>query len=431
MPDSGTQATRASPSRRAAAGLIIMLIATTTLSQFFRSALAVIAPELIRDLALSPRMLGAANGGFFAALLVAQVGVGVLFDRVGARLTVALLALPMALGAGLHALAFSGETLVAARFVTGIGCAASFMSTLVLVSRWYPRARWSTALSWVYGTSQLGVLAAGTPFAVVVEAIGWRLAFALMGLVAASVGVLFYLIVRDAPAGERADIQRAPEPIGALDGLARVIALPGVPYVFAMFAVAYAATFTVSGLWAGPYLADVHGLDAIARGHVLTGMAAVQTLAILLIGPLDGVFNTRKWVVATGAAISLAVLTTLATVPDLPFAAAVALLVALCTASGYSTVLLAHIRSHFPDALAGRGVTTANIAQLAGSAALPVLAGSVLGAMTPAIATHAIAGAGGAEAGYRAMFAMLALALGVGLAFYLRSTDHRPRPDGA
>ena len=66
--------------------LLVALLATTTiLSQFFRTALAVIAPELIHDLQLSPRMLGLANGGFFAALLVAQVAVGVAFDKIGPR----------------------------------------------------------------------------------------------------------------------------------------------------------------------------------------------------------------------------------------------------------------------------------------------------------------------------------------------------------
>ena len=85
--------------------LVALLAATTILSQFFRTALAVIAPELIRDLALSPRMLGLANGGFFLALLVAQVTVGVAFDRFGPRRVVGALSIFMTVGAALHALA--------------------------------------------------------------------------------------------------------------------------------------------------------------------------------------------------------------------------------------------------------------------------------------------------------------------------------------
>ena len=74
-----------SPPLGAAAVLIAMLSATTILSQFFRSSTTVIAPELIRDLSLTPEALGLANAAFFLALLAIQVPVGILFDRVGVR----------------------------------------------------------------------------------------------------------------------------------------------------------------------------------------------------------------------------------------------------------------------------------------------------------------------------------------------------------
>ncbi|MGE3915663.1 MAG: hypothetical protein AB7F78_08195, partial [Hyphomicrobiaceae bacterium] len=57
------------PPRAAALSLLVMLVATTSLSQFFRASTTVIAPELIHDLALSPGMLGFANACFFLALL--------------------------------------------------------------------------------------------------------------------------------------------------------------------------------------------------------------------------------------------------------------------------------------------------------------------------------------------------------------------------
>ena len=83
----------------AAAVLLAMLAATTILSQFFRASTSVIGPELIRDLSLSPEALGFASGSFFLALLLPQVMVGVLFDRIGPRITVSLLSVLMVAGA--------------------------------------------------------------------------------------------------------------------------------------------------------------------------------------------------------------------------------------------------------------------------------------------------------------------------------------------
>ncbi len=404
--------------------LVALLAATTILSQFFRTALAVIAPELIRDLDLSPRMLGLANGGFFASLLVAQVAVGVAFDRVGPRKTVGALAILMTVGAALHAFATDGPTFVAARVVTGFGCAASFMAAVVLISAWLPAARWSTGLSWVFGSSQIGILAAGAPLAYATAAIGWRQTFLGTAVLAAVAGVLFYMFVRDRPPGAAPIAASKANQPGALDGLRQILSIPHILPVFALFGVAYGSVATITGLWAGPYLKDIHGLDAPARGLILTGMAAIQMASIFVFGPLDRWFNTRKWIIATGAAVTLALMSVLAALAAPPLWLVVTLLCAISASSASGSVLLAHMRAHFPNHLAGRGATTGNIAQLAGAALLPILTGFIpplFGSVTSGYAPDA----------YRLIFACLAGALAIGLAVYVGwAKDIRPRDAG-
>ena len=64
--------------------------------------------------------------------------------------------------------------------------------------------------------------------------------------------------------------------------------LPGLARVLAMHLVGYAAAATVLGLWAGPYLADVHGLDAAGRGWALAAMGVAMPVGLLLIGRWNG-----------------------------------------------------------------------------------------------------------------------------------------------
>ena len=64
------------------------MVAITALSLFYRSCLGVIAPELTRDLGLTPEDLGNANGAFFLAMAAMQIPVGLLFDRYGPRLVI-------------------------------------------------------------------------------------------------------------------------------------------------------------------------------------------------------------------------------------------------------------------------------------------------------------------------------------------------------
>jgi MFS family permease len=181
----------------------------------------------------------------------------------------------------------------------------------------------------------------------------------------------------------------------------------------------YASMVTVLGLWAGPYLADIHGLGAVERGNVLLAMAVAQLVGILCYGPLDRVFDTRKWVVVAGGVGTLAILAGLAVVPGLSLAGAVTLLVALCGVTSYSIVVVAHGRSLFPDHLAGRGVTTVNIAQVAGSALLPMLTGLIVGAVPAEDGVRP-------EAAYRLAFAAIAVCFAAGLAVYLGAEDSKP-----
>jgi predicted MFS family arabinose efflux permease len=207
-----------------------------------------------------------------------------------------------------------------------------------------------------------------------------------------------------------------------LRGLGQVWRSPGLPRVLAIHTFAYASMITILGLWAGPYLHDVHGMAPVPRGNVLLAMGLAQVVGILAYGPLDRVFNTRKRVVMVGTAGSIALLVVLAALSRPPAWLAVLLLVAFCLVTAYGIVIVAHGRSLFPDELAGRGVTTVNLAQVAGSAGLPILTGALVGAF-PAVDGVAPATA------YRAVWICIAVALAAGLAVYAGARDAPPRPE--
>ncbi|WP_149537965.1 MFS transporter [Siccirubricoccus phaeus] len=394
--------------------LFYALALMTGASQFHRAALGVVGPELAADLGAGPALLGAANGAFFLALLLLQVPVGLALDRLGPRLTVAALSLPAALGALGQALAPEGGWFLLARFVLGLGCAASFMGAVVLAARWHGGPALTTALARIFASSQAGVLLAGAPFAWVSGLLGWRGAYAVSAAMTLGLAWLWWRWARDDPP-DRPRPHRPAEGLGeALRGQLTVWRTPGLLPVLAMHLVGYAAAATVLAVWAGSYLAEVHGLAPGPRGAVLGAMGGALVLGLLGIGPLERRLNTRKWLVAAcclGAAVSLGLL---AARPGAPLPAAVALLVLLCLFSAFPVVVVAHGRSLFPDHLVGRGATTVNLAQTLGSAALPALTGWAV-AVAPAGEAWPIA------------FGTLAGCLLLGLAGYLTGRDAPPR----
>ncbi|MEO3472983.1 MFS transporter [Roseomonas sp. CAU 1739] len=392
-----------------ATGLLVALAAMTGLSQFHRAALGVIAPDLTAALALSPAVLGAANGVFFGALLLAQVPVGIALDRAGPRRTVGALSGLAVAGSVFQALATTGTTLLASRFLIGLGSAASFMAAVVLCARWYRGAALTLALSRVFALSQMGILAAGAPLAALSGLLGWRGALGASALLTAGCLLLWWRLVRDDPP-DRPPVYRKPETLKeALLGQVSIWRLPGLARVLSMHLVGYAAAATVLGLWAGPYLADVHGLDAAGRGWALAAMGVAMPAGLLALGPLERRVGGRRGIVTVAAGLAAAALFALALWPGAPLDAAVALLVLLVLFSAFPVLVVAEGRSLFPDHLVGRGATTVNLAQVLGSALLPMAMGAVVG-LFPDV--------GGArpEAAYRAGFGLLGTALAGGMA---------------
>ena len=394
------------------AALLLALTLLTGLSQFHRSALGVIAPELSADLALSPAMLGAANGMFFAAILVMQLPVGIALDRLGPRLVVAGLSVIAVLGLVLQGLATDGTTLLVARALIGIGCAASFMSAVVLCARWYAGGDMTLALSRIFALSQIGILLAGAPLAWLAGWLGWREAFLISALLTGLAALAWWRLVQNDPPHKPAPARKPESLMEALRGQFSIWRLPGLSRVLALHLVAYAAAATVIGLWAGPYLADVHGLDAKARGRALAAMGLAMPIGLLLVGPLEKHFFPRAALVTAGAALSALMLIGLALWPTPPLPVALGLLVGLIFFSSYPVLLVTEARGLFPDHLVGRGATTVNMAQLVGSALLPLLVGLVIGFFPMEEAVRP-------EAAYRAGFAVLAGSLLLGLAGWL------------
>ena len=392
--------------------LLLALALLTGLSQFHRSALGVIAPELSADLALTPSMLGAANGIFFAALLIMQLPVGIALDRLGPRLVVAGLSAIAVLGLVLQSLATDGATLLVARALIGIGCAASFMSAVVLCARWYAGGDMTLALSRVFAFSQMGILLAGAPLAWLAGWLGWREAFLVSALLTGLAALAWWRLVRNDPPDRPAPARRAESLMEALRGQFSIWRLPGLARVLALHLVAYAAAATVIGLWAGPYFADVHGLGANERGLALAAMGLAMPIGLLLVGPLERRFFPRATMISAGAALSAAMLLALALWPAPHLAAALGLLVGLVLFSSYPVLLVTEARMLFPDHLVGRGASTVNMAQVLGSSLLPLLVGLVIGFFPMEEAARP-------EAAYRAGFAVLAGSLLLGLAGWL------------
>ncbi|MCY4099239.1 MAG: MFS transporter, partial [Rhodospirillales bacterium] len=171
--------------------LVTLACTAYLLSQFYRSSVGVLAPDLMSRLSLTPEELGRLGGIFFLAFACAQLPLGVLLDRYGPRKTTSLVLVGAALGAFLFATFTEFSGLLAARALMGAGCSVGLMGSLVLFSRWVPSRRFGTMAGLVLGVGGFGGILATTPLAAASAWVGWEGVFIGMGAITLVVSMVY------------------------------------------------------------------------------------------------------------------------------------------------------------------------------------------------------------------------------------------------
>jgi len=388
------------------AGLAILVLAYA-LSQFFRSFLAVLAPDLAADLGATPEDLALASGLWFATFAAMQIPIGTALDRIGPRRTAGVIfGLAAAGGAALFATAQSPAAVVAAMALIGAGCGPVLMASFYIFARMYPPAMFASLGAGLIGIGSAGNLASAAPLAWAIDAWGWRAALWALAALSLLVGGALLAFIRDP----------APAPRAAEGGGYRDILMQPALWVMApLIAINYAPAAGVRGLWAGPYLGEVFGLGAAGIGAVTFWMALAMILGNFAYGPLDRLFGTRKWVVLVGNLLAASCLLGLAAWPAKGVAFAAVMLAGLGFFGATFAMIFAHAKAWFPPHLVGRGVSVANLISIGGVALLQVGAGRLYAAV-------AVDG-GPPEAPFRAIFLGIAVLLLVGCAFYAFTRD--------
>jgi MFS family permease len=394
------------------AGIAALAVAYV-LSQFYRSFMAVLTPALTAELGATKADLSLASGAFFISFALSQFAIGVSLDRYGPKRTAAIL---LALGGGGGAFLFAAAqqpwVITAAMVLIGIGCAPVLMASLFIFARIYSTARFAMLTSWLIAFGAAGNVIGAAPLAGAAEAFGWRPVMIGLGLVTLAVAAAVMALVRDPARPEG-----VPAGSTGFAGFAELLRIRILWPIIPLTAINYAPSAGIRGLWAGPYLADVYGANAIVIGEVTLFMALAMIAGSFVYGPLDNLLGTRKWVAVGGVSLNVLAISFLAlfTVSGIPTTTAALVVVGLCGMS-YG-LLMAHARAFMPPHLVGRGVTLMNFFSIGGTGVLQFATGAV-------VTANAVTGE--PAAAYSALFAFYAVILGAALAIYLFSRDAKP-----
>lgn len=252
------------------------------LSYFYRAVNAVVAPDLVRDIGLTASGLGFLTAAYLVSFAAFQLPLGILLDRFGPRRVQAALLCLTALGATIFGLATSFPMLAVSRAMIGVGSAGGLISGFKAVSLTVPELRQPLANASVMAVGAVGLIFATIPAEVVAAHWGWRSLFVALAAMSLVIALLVFLAAPERPSRDAGQVTF----LGQARGVGTVLSDPVFWRLAPLVAAVCGCQIGIQSLWAGPWLADVAGLDRPGVAQGLAWMAAGFLTGTLLSGAI-------------------------------------------------------------------------------------------------------------------------------------------------
>jgi MFS family permease len=248
------------------------------ISNLLRSITATLTPILTTEFNLSAGNLGLLAGGYFIGFAIMQIPVGFLLDKHGPKKIISSFLVIAIIGTLSFALAKTFAGLLISRIFIGVGVSACMMGPLTGYRVWFAEKYQQRANSWMLMVANLGFVSSTLPVQILLPEIGWRLIF---GLIAILTLLSIILILMFIPNWNKTDETLKKENLSALSEIWKnkfFISL--IPIAF----INYGGIQAIQTLWAGPWMLEVAGYNAIQSATGLFWINITMLIAFLFWG---------------------------------------------------------------------------------------------------------------------------------------------------
>jgi predicted MFS family arabinose efflux permease len=264
-----------------------------------RVGIAPIAANLATDFNTDNSVLGLMSSMYFYAYAAAQIPVGIMLDKLGTRKTLTILGVVASCGNLIFALSPTVAVLALGRALVGFGVGGFYISALKALAVNYNPKRYATLTGSLTSIGHIGGIAASSPLALLAIALGWRESFLIIFFfMFFSVGVAWFTTKEKedklsiGKRSIRADLGK----IFANRQLLKIVPIPF--FVYGCFV-------SFQGLWAGPFLMNVYGMNAASASLFFMLISIGFIVAFPLAGIISDKIQRKKPVLIAGIILSL------------------------------------------------------------------------------------------------------------------------------
>src|SRR5712692_6397633 len=162
--------------------LLLSCAAVLFLDGFDTQAIGFVAPSLAKEWGVSKAALGPVFSAGLFGLMIGALLFGPLADRIGRKKIIIFSTLAFGLGALVTAFVQDLNTLLAIRFLTGLGLGGAMPNAIAMTSEFNPRRRRATMVMIMFCGFSVGAALGGLLAAALIPQFGWRSVFVVGGV---------------------------------------------------------------------------------------------------------------------------------------------------------------------------------------------------------------------------------------------------------
>lgn len=405
---------------------------------FHRVSAGVVSDDLFREFQIERAAeLGLLSSIYFYTYAPLQIFSGILADRFSPRRIITTALFVTAIGAFSFGLAPTLPWLYLARFIVGLGVSFIYISIIKTLTEWFRMREFGTVSGLNSLIGNAGSVVAATPLALMVEGIGWRSSFHVIGFITLAIALLCWLVVRDKPSELGLPLITEVEAREGVQASEAIAVQPGIwaslctavfnkytwPPVVASTGI-YGVFMAFVGVWGVPYLMQIYGMTRVEAANYLVAAA----IGYMIGGPIIGYFSDRipcrRWpfVIYTALMTGVWLVLTFWNQGKPPEWALNPLCILMGAGASGVSLMLACAREVNPPAITGVALGLANTGPFLGTALIQPLFGLMLdlgwgGQVEQGVKVYPLAA-------YESAFIMCAviLALSLVFVFFIRET---------
>ena len=255
--------------------VVFVLFILSTITYIDRVCISTAKEPIAAEMSLSDSAMGLVFSAFALGYALAQIPSGWFADKAGPRIALTIVVGAWSALTALTGAAWNLTSLVAIRFLFGIGEAGAFPCSARAIVNWLPPGERGRANGVLFSGARLGGALAFPLLAWMLARWPWRKSFLILGCVGIGWALFWFLWFRDYPEGRKsAGEADAPASVS----LSTIFRSRGMALAMAQY---FASNFTsfLSLSWMLPYLKKQYGLSA--------STAAAYAMLPLLLGAVS------------------------------------------------------------------------------------------------------------------------------------------------